>query len=67
MSTIRCCLHCTDKRHPGCHSTCEIYKQEKELNEKSNKWLSEMAKSTGNINEFEFERVSKKRLNVRKK
>lgn len=26
---IRCCYKCTDKRHVGCHATCEEYATEK--------------------------------------
>lgn len=32
-SSIKCCYKCED-RHPGCHSECERYKQEREQYEK---------------------------------
>lgn len=30
---IKCCMHCTTKRHVGCHSTCEDYLNEKAMYE----------------------------------
>lgn len=27
---IFCCTYCKDKRHPGCHATCEDYKRDRE-------------------------------------
>lgn len=32
MEFFECCKNCPkDKRHPGCHSTCEEYKESKAL------------------------------------
>ena len=33
MIPIRCCKNCTDKRHVGCHDSCEEYLNEKAKND----------------------------------
>ena len=54
---IWCCKDCVaPKRHPGCHSTCKEYKDEKAKDEKKKEKIR--ADNSHKITAFEFEEIN---------
>ena len=66
---IRCCENCVEpKRHIGCHSTCEEYKQEKLKNDLAREKEREQKQKIGcTVKKYEFDTVIKMRKSRAKK
>lgn len=63
---IKCCKYCVEERSPGCHDTCEKYKEEKRAWEEKRAKARVKSQAENDVTHFRINSIEKWRKKQRK-